>query len=60
MGSNTEVICQAMKAHSRYRHLSVDWVGVLSIESITLCGGVHEDSGAEQMLCPTCPRAATP
>ena len=43
-----------MKGHSRCRHLRVDWVGELSIESITLCGGENEASETEQTLCPDC------
>ena len=43
-----------MKGHGRYRHLRVDWVGELSIESITLCGGENEVSETEQTLCPDC------
>ena len=54
MGSTTEVICKAMKGHSRYRHLRVDWVGESATESITLCGGENEASGTDQPLCPDC------
>ena len=54
MGSKTEIICEAMKSHSSYRHLRVDWVGESATESITLCGGENEDSGTEQTLCPNC------
>ena len=45
-----------MKGHGRYRHLRVNWVGELSIESITLCGGENEVSETEQTLCPDCAR----
>ena len=54
MGSTTEVICEAMKSHSGYRHLRVDWIGESATESITLCGIENEDSGTEQTLCPNC------
>ena len=54
IGSTTEVICEAMKIHSSYRHLRVDWVGESATESITLCGIENEDSGTEQTLCPNC------
>ena len=53
-GSTTEVICEAIKSHSGYRHLRVDWVGESATESITLCGIENEDSGTEQTLCPNC------
>ena len=43
-----------MKGHGRYRHLRVDWVGELSIESITLCGGENEVGETEQTFCPDC------
>ena len=43
-----------MTGRARYRHLRVDWVGELSIESITLCGGENEGSGTERPLCPDC------
>ncbi len=56
MGSKTEVTCKTMKGHGRYRHLRVDWVGELSIESITLCGGENELSETEQTFCPDCAR----
>ena len=45
-----------MRGHGRYRHLRVDWVGELSIESITLCGGENEVSETESALCPSCAR----
>ena len=54
IGSTTEVICEAMKIHSSYRHLRVDWVGESATESITLYGIENEDSGTEQTLCPDC------
>ena len=54
MGSKTEVICKAMKNQGRYRHLRVDWVGVSSSESITLCSIEGEDTWTGQMLCPDC------
>ena len=54
MGSTTEVICNAMKDRSGYRHLRVDWVGESATESIPLCGIENEDSGTEQTLCPNC------
>ena len=57
IGSTTEVICEAMKSHSGYRHLRVDWVGesaIGEVRSITLCGIENEDSGTEQTLCPDC------
>ena len=54
IGSTTEVICNAMKDRSGYRHLRVDWVGESATESLTLCGVDGKDIGTGQALCPDC------
>ena len=49
-----------MENQARYRHLHVDWVGELTTESITLCGGRMKTAEPNRYSAPTVPRSAMP